>query len=170
MEEVYVTPDGGNTLHKFNLQTTIDVVITKLGSELGIGITKSEHWTIALGMSKMVHWNNFNNVKNLSLRKYLELYPISEFQKIEGAIPLYLTDSSYHVEVDYGQDRESFALSGMETLRAIVDFSRRRLAEKPEYFILQNAIIISRPILDIPIKELCISKDIHIQAVFPITV
>ncbi len=100
MEEVYLTPDGGDTLHKFSVHTTIDAVITKLGTELGVRSADSEHWTIALGRSKILHWNEFNNVKKFVTQKYLELYPISEFQKIEGEPFLFfLIDSSYRVEV-----------------------------------------------------------------------
>ena len=174
MEEVWLTPDGGDTLHKFSLHTTIDAIITKLGFELGVRSEDSKHWTIALGMSKIVHWNDFNDVKNLSLEQYLELYPISEFQKIEGAIPLYLIDSSVHVFIDADVGWSSyFELSGNETLRAIVEFASSNMMREigePEHFILQDVIILQGPILDIPVNQLCISNDIRIQALFPIYV
>ena len=172
MKEVFITPDGGDTLHRFNLNTTIDAVITSLESELEIESSESEHWTIAIGRSKIVTWNNFKDVKNLMLSKYLELYPISEVQKIDGAIPLYLTvtDSSYHLYVGSANGIEShYALSGINTLRAIVEQHSHRV-EGLVYFKLQNEIIISSPILDIPLKELCTSRYIRIEPVFRVFV
>ena len=171
MKEVFITPDGGKTLHRFNLSTTLDAVIIRLESELEIEGSESEHWMIAFGRSKMTNWNNYKDVRNLMLRKYLELYPISEFQKIDGAIPLYLIDTSYHIHVSSTDRRDEYTAIGTDTLRDIIespyvqDFFQPPLGEKPEY-ILQGAIRISEKIIDIPLQELCISRKIEIQVVY----
>ena len=163
MKTVYISPDGGDSAFRFHSNTLIDDVINKLATDLKIHNSEPEDLMIAFGMSKVVHWSRFVEVRDKTLSQYLDDFPISEYQMVDGIIPLYANDTSYTIRVhSFGQGEEVFKARGTSTFRDVVKLIPRPRDGWPNKLILQSPIYISEEILDVELEEICVSKELEI--------
>lgn len=168
--QVYITPDGGETLARFNTNETINSVINRLADQMGIVNLYPEFLTLAFGRGKLVNWVECTEVWDTSLEEFFSRFPVDSYMEINNAIPLYVSDTSLEIWATSGGGSELLARVGSQsTLRDVIELIPKNRDGWPiSGYILQDAVWVNEEMMNIVLSKLCLSNRVDIRVVMEV--